>query len=242
MRDPKTIRKALRAAQSVLRGSRRGVATAAAGLALVSAPGCLKQTGTVKDAGAQADASAKDLLADIQDIINDKLAPEVVVGLQDIINDAGAAEVLSETTAQDASVDVASADGTQADGSAPCIITCFQPTNTLCESYKDCEITEEIPGTCSGSGQDCVPAKPCDESESCDGYQGEIYADVDQDGNAAPWSPIACLDGFCHEGMALSMAAAECCGTAWDNLCPGVNNPTGCIAWGPPAPPAFEVA
>lgn len=245
MATKKSMKKALRAAQSVVRGSRRRGATAAAGLLLVSAAGCSSSEGSLK----KGDVSQPDIMADLNEILLDSFGADV----------QGDAPVQEIAEAETGTLDVTPSDlpsppddawghghndgaawGDLGDAVADCIMGCYMPNETVCETYSDCE-HDEIPGTCSASGAECTPAQACPASEECEGYDWPLYAQLDPDGQPSIWSPITCMDGFCHEGMGVGNAAVdECCMTGWENLCPGVQVLAGCTPWGPPAPPVFD--
>jgi len=123
-----------------------------------------------------------------------------------------------------------------------------------------CPVTEpEVMGQCSdasicGAEAPCPDGQgPCDgwvpvQYEECEGYQPAVIVHTDAETGAIleePWNVI-CVEGFCHEGNQVSEAAMECCfpttGEQTVNWCEGYypDFEAGCMAWGPPAPPAFD--
>ena len=125
----------------------------------------------------------------------------------------------------------------------------------------NCPVTvPEVMGLCPDGETECSPTQPCPdgqigcdgwspaEYEQCDGYTPPVVVDSDPETGAVneqPWNVI-CVDGFCHEGNQVSEAAMACCfpSSEEENLtwCEGhyANWEAGCMAWGPPAPPAFD--
>jgi hypothetical protein len=247
MSQSKRYKKALRAAKSVVRGTRKHATTAATGITLLTMPACLDPVPASLDTSSQADTKPGDIISDLQDLVFDTLAPDVLADVQamdaavkdEVVEPTDAPATPSDAAMQDAAVmDTASSDVPAETDVLACINSCYQPTDTPCATYTDCEVPKDVPGTCSQTKVDCTPAAPCPEGEQCDGFVEAVFAQVSGEGVVAPWSPIDCIDGFCHEGGYKSQLAQECCANfeAW---CENAN-PAGCSPWGPPAPPSMD--
>ena len=261
MSQSESYKKALRAAKSVVRGTRKHATTAATGIALLTVPAaCSDPTPAPVDAAGQVDVNQNDVISDLKDLVFDTLAPDVLAEIQggdsaappgEVIEPADTASPGETISPEDASIvdasptdvpptpaDVSSTDVPAETDVLACIETCFQPTDKPCASYTDCEVPEEIAGKCSMTDAECTPAQPCPEGEECEGFVQQVAADVDPNGQVTPWSPVNCLDGYCHEGYWLSDAAKACCAD-FESWCGG-DLPGGCAPWGPPAPPSMD--
>ena len=241
MAKSRSYKKALRAAKSVVRGTTKRAGTAAAGLALVALPGCLEPQPATVDTAGQVDASGSDAIQDLKELIFDTLAPDVLAEVQSTDSTPSDTTQLADTSEPDTQVspaDTTSSDAPPETDVLACITSCLQPTDKPCKSYKDCEVPEVIPGTCSASGTECTPAQPCPDGESCDGFEQTVFAFVNEQGQVMPWSPIDCKKGLCHVGAELSEVAQACCADTL-SWCEG-DLPAGCSPWGPPAPPAMH--
>jgi len=128
------------------------------------------------------------------------------------------------------------------------------------DAHPICPVTvPEVMGECS-DGTVCGAEAPCDpEQAPCEGWEQAQYEEcldyvppvvvnVDSESGVIqeePWNVI-CVDGFCHEGNQVSAAAMACCfsmnGEEAPVWCEGYNAnfEAGCMAWGPPAPPAYD--
>jgi hypothetical protein len=228
MSQSKRYKKALRAAKSVVRGTRKHATTAATGITLLTMPACLEPAPASLDTSGQMDTKPGDIISDLQDLVFDTLAPDVLADVQAMdaaVNDTAVMDTAASDTPAETDV-------------LACIKSCYQPTDTPCATYTDCEVPEDIPGTCSQTKIECTPAVPCPEGEQCDGFVQAVFAQVNGEGVVTPWSPIDCIDGFCHDGGYKSQAAQECC-EDFESWCPN-SNPAGCSPWGPPAPPSMD--
>ena len=202
-------------------------------------PGCLEPKVANVDSAGQVDTSASDVIADLKDLVFDTLAPDVLADVQAMDTSSGEVVEPKDSSIVDASSpDAAPADVPAETDVLACITSCMQLTDKPCKSYKDCEVPEVIPGTCSMTDVECTPAEPCPDGESCEGFEQPVFANVDEKGQIMPWSPIDCRQGLCHVGAALSEVAQACCSDA-ASWCEG-DLPAGCSPWGPPAPPSMH--
>ena len=237
--------KALRAAQTVVRGTGRHATHTAAGVLLATLPGCLStESGTATSAGGT-ETTANDVIAEVKELVWDAIGQETSSTDASGPQSDGATMEVSDVTVPSDDGHVSNTD----DGHVPdapvetdvfaCIESCFQPIDKPCSTYQDCEVPEPIPGSCSVTEVACTPSEPCPEGESCEGYEEVVFAYVEESGEVAPWSPINCLDGMCHVGDWNSASAQACCAD-FESWCEGVN-PAGCSPWGPPAPPSMAM-
>ncbi|MDP6943406.1 MAG: hypothetical protein QF464_04590, partial [Myxococcota bacterium] len=120
-------------------------------------------------------------------------------------------------------------------------------------------VVEEVLGLCPDQTTECSPNAPCQDAQPCEGYVpvemepcegfvAGIYVGTNPDTGEIFENPslVICFDGYCHEGNQINEAAQECCWPSLDNApipwCEGVGaqQETGCMAWGPPAPPVHD--
>jgi hypothetical protein len=239
MLNPRTYKRAMRTAASVLRGTRRHAATAFAGLAiLVSGAGCGDDSGA---SGFSDTAGAADTAGDIGTI-----DPNDILGdLQDL---------------------VFGDDGDEPDGGDPEDAEESAETSELADSAPgpDTDPGDTAEPTDTTAGPDTQLADASDPSDALDtaqpdSAQPDVLADADAghtdlgclqhvkpeiadcvesaDCSAEEW--LVCLDGKCYaQDFTPNQAAQDCC---TEQYAQGNFGVPGCNPWGPPAPPAMAL-
>ena len=112
MSQSKRYKKALRAAKSVVRGTRKHATTAATGITLLTMPACLDPVPASLDTSSQADTKPGDIISDLQDLVFDTLAPDVLADVQamdaavkdEVVEPTDAPATPSDAAMQDAAV------------------------------------------------------------------------------------------------------------------------------------------
>ena len=268
MRDPKTHSRALRAALQVARGNRTQAASVVTGVVMLT--GCggdatgddLPQDDvSTLDSDAQTAGDAVSALVDAMDAAADASMADDAHSATAETSGGDAGSPMEDTAAEDTTTtsddtmvvtpdaadpsDAMSGDTADSD-EAPCVDMCWQPNGDTCTTHVDCN-QPEVLGTCLDSGEPCSPGEaPCADGDVCEGYVPPITVYVDSSGEVPPFaSDLKCIDGFCHEGDAISPAAQACCGWGPEGetlpWCEGLEAPMpGCTPWGPPAPPSFD--